>query len=342
VYRCPEAKYDYGPPKARFFEDLLSRVRAIPDVAAAGVVTVLPGNGHYEDNTFKIEGHAAEPGEFLDATVRAADPGYFPAMNVPLRRGRYFADSDQRKNSNGMVISESMAKKFFSNQDPVGKTLILDWDGAPHFEIVGIVGDVISNLDRLPEPTMYVPLNEGRHGYGSLIVRSSHDATVLALPIQKEVAAIDPDLPVSDVLTMEQIIGRSASGARFDAILIFLFAVLALILAGVGLYGLLSYLVTQRTSEIGLRVALGAQQGGVLRMMLFDGLRPTVVGLILGLAGGAASAQLIRGVLFNVHPLDPIIFAVVTAVIAGVALAAGFAPAWRASRLDPMDALRCE
>jgi predicted permease len=338
----PEAKYDYGPPKARFFEDLLSRVRAIPDVAAAGVVTVLPGNGHYEDNTFKIEGHAAEPGEFLDATVRAADPGYFPAMNVPLRRGRYFADSDQRKNSNGMVISESMARKFFPNQDPVGRTLILDWDGAPHFEIVGIVGDVISNLDRLPEPTMYVPLNEGRHGYGSLIVRSSHDATVLALPIQKEVAAIDPDLPVSDVLTMEQIIGRSASGARFDAILIFLFAVLALILAGVGLYGLLSYLVTQRTSEIGLRVALGAQQGGVLRMMLFDGLRPTVVGLILGLAGGAASAQLIRGVLFNVHPLDPIIFAVVTAVIAGVALAAGFAPAWRASRLDPMDALRCE
>jgi len=207
----PEAKYDYGPPKVHFFEDLLSRVRAIPDVSAAGVVTVLPGNGHYEDNTFKIEGHAAEPGEFLDATVRAADPDYFRAMNVPLLRGRYFTGSDQRKNSNGMVISESMAKKFFSNQDPVGKTLILDWDGAPHYEIVGIVGDVISNLDRLPEPTMYVPLNEGRHGYGSLIVRSSHDATVLALPIQKEVAAIDPDLPVSDVLTMEQIIGRSAS-----------------------------------------------------------------------------------------------------------------------------------
>jgi putative ABC transport system permease protein len=338
----PDAKYDYGPPKAHFFEDLLSRVRSVPEVAAAGVVSVLPGNGHYEDNTFKIEGRAPEPGEFLDATVRAADPGYFRAMNVPLLRGRYFADSDQRKNFNGMVISESMARKFFPDRDPVGQTLILDWDGAPHFEIVGIVGDVISTLNQPPEPTMYVPLNEGRHGFGSLVVRSNRDVTALALPIQKEVAAIDPDLPVSDVLTMDAIIGKSASGARFDAILTLLFAALALILAAVGLYGLLSYLVTQRTSEIGLRVALGAQQGGVLRMMLFDGLRPTVFGLILGLTGGAASAQIIRGLLFNVHPLDPAVFVTVTAVIVGVALAAGFVPAWRASRLDPMDALRCE
>jgi predicted permease len=338
----PDAKYDFGPPKAHFFEDLLSRVRAIPGVSAAGFVSVLPGNGHYEDNTFKIEGRAAEPGEFLDATVRAADADYFRAMNVPLLRGRYFADSDQRKNSNGMVISESMAKKFFPGRDPVGKTLILDWDGAPHFEIVGIVGDVISDLNHPPEATMYVPLNEGRHGYGSLIVRSKQDVTALALPIQKEVAAIDPDLPVSDVLKMEEIIGKSASGARFDAILIMLFAVLALILAAVGLYGLLSYLVTQRTSEIGLRVALGAQQGGILHMMLFDGLRPTMVGLVLGLAGGAATAQLVRSLLFKVHPLDPAIFAAVTVVIVGVALAASFVPAWRASRLDPMDALRCE
>jgi hypothetical protein len=241
-----------------------------------------------------------------------------------------------------MIISESMARQFFPGEDPLGKTLIIDWNGHPHYEIVGIVGDVISDLNHPPEPTMYVPLNEGRDGTGTLVVRSNRDVTALAVPVQKEVAAIDPDLPVSDVLTMEDIIGKSASGARFDALLILLFAALALLLAAVGLYGLLSYLVTQRTSEIGLRVALGAQQSGVLRMMLVDGLRPTVIGLILGLAGGAASAQLIRGLLFNVHPLDPLIFVAVTAVIVGVALAAGFAPAWRASRLDPMDALRCE
>jgi predicted permease len=338
----PDAKYDYGPPKTEFFDNLLSRVRSTPGVSAAGFVTVVPGNGHFSDNTFSIEGRATQPGEFLDAAVRSADPDYFRAMDIPLRRGRYFANSDQRENANGMVISESMARQFFPGEDPLGKTLIIDWNGHPHYEIVGIVGDVISDLNHPPEPTMYVPLNEGRDGTGTVVVRSSRDVTALAVPVQKEVAAIDPDLPVSDVLTMEDIIGKSASGARFDALLILLFAALALLLAAVGLYGLLSYLVTQRTSEIGLRVALGAQQSGVLRMMLVDGLRPTVIGLILGLAGGAASAQLIRGLLFNVHPLDPLIFVAVTAVIVGVALAAGFAPAWRASRLDPMDALRCE
>src|SRR5580698_2956900 len=338
----PDAKYDYGPPKTEFFDNLLSRVRSTPGVTAAGFVTVVPGNGHFSDNTFSIEGRATQPGEFLDAAVRSADPDYFRAMDIPLLRGRYFANSDQRENANGMVISESMARKFFPNEDALGKVLILDWNGHPHYEIVGIIGDVISDLNRPQEPTMYVPLNEGRDGAGSLVVRSNRDVTALALPIQKEVAAIDPDLPVSEVLTMEEIIGRSASGARFDALLILLFAVLALILAAVGLYGLLSYLVTQRTGEIGLRVALGAQQGGILHMMLFDGLRPTVVGLVLGLAGGAASAQLIRSVLFKVDPLDPVIFAAVTFVIVGVTLAAGFIPAWRASRLDPMDALRCE
>ncbi len=338
----PDAKYDYGPPKTEFFDNLLSRVRSTPGVTAAGFVTVVPGNGHFTDNTFNIEGRATPPGEFLDAAVRSADPDYFRAMDIPIRRGRYFINSDQRQNSNGMVISESMARAFFPNEDPLGKSLIFDWNGHPHYEIVGIVGDVISDLNHPPEPTMYVPLNEGREGTGSLVVRSNRDVTALALPIQKEVAAIDPDLPVSEVRTMEEIIGRSASGARFDALLILLFAVLALILAAVGLYGLLSYLVTQRTGEIGLRVALGAQQGGILHMMLFDGLRPTVVGLVLGLAGGAASAQLIRSVLFKVDPLDPVIFAAVTLVIVSVALVAGFIPAWRASRLDPMDALRCE
>jgi predicted permease len=338
----PDAKYDFGPPKTEFFANLLSRVRSTPGVIVAGFVTVVPGNGHFTDNTFDIEGRATPPGEFLDAAVRSADSGYFRAMDIPVRRGRYFADSDQHENSNGMVISESMARKFFPNEDPLGKVLVFNWNGHPHFEIVGIIGDVISDLNRPPEPTMYVPLNEGREGSGTLVVRSSKDVTALAVPIQKQVAAIDPDLPVSDVLTMEEIIGKSASGARFDALLILLFAALALILAAVGLYGLLSYLVTQRTSEIGLRVALGAQQGGILHMMLFDGLRPTIVGLVLGLAGGAASAQLIRSVLFKVHPLDPLIFTAVTFVVVGVALAAGFIPAWRASRLDPMDALRCE
>jgi hypothetical protein len=263
-------------------------------------------------------------------------------MNIPVLRGRYFLDSDRRQNSNGMVISESMAKKFFANEDPIGQALVVEWQGEPRFEIVGIIGDVISDLARPPEPTMYVPLNFGRFGYGSLVVRSTRDVTALALPVQKEIAALDSDLPVSDVLTMEQVIGKSASGARFDAVLVLLFAVLALILAAVGLYGLLSYLVTQRTSEIGIRVALGARRPAVLQMMLLDGLRPTVIGLLLGLMGGAISSQLIRSVLFGVRPLDLTIFVLVALVVLAVALAASFFPSWRASRLDPVAALHCE
>ena len=201
---------------------------------------------------------------------------------------------------------------------------------------------MISDLDRPAEPTMYVPLNFGRFGYGSLVVRSTREVTALALPIQKEIAAMDVDLPVSDVLTMEQVIGKSAAGARFDALLVLLFAVLALILAAVGLYGLLSYLVTQRTGEIGIRVALGAQRPAVLQMMLLDGLRPTTIGLVLGLVGGAISAQLIRSVLFGVRPLDVTIFALVALVVLAVAVTASFVPSWRASHFDPMVALRCE
>ena len=338
----PDVKYKEAGRQARFYEDLLARVRAMPGVRAAGFVSVVPGGGHFEDNTFSIEGRPLAPGQFLDATVRGADPAYFQAMNIPLLRGRCFTNADRRENANATVISESMAKKFFANEDPLGKRLVVNWGGKPRFEIVGIVGDVISNLDAPPEPTMYFPLNFGRFGYGSLVVRSSRDVTALALPIQKEIAALDPDLPVSDVLTMEQIIGKSAAGARFDAVLVLLFAVLALILAAIGLYGLLSYLVTQRTSEIGIRIALGAQRPAVLRLMLLDGLRPIAIGLLLGLLGGGVSAQLIRSVLFGVRPLDITIFAVVALVVLAVALAASFFPSWRASRLDPMAALRCE
>src|SRR4029077_18196809 len=152
--------------------------------------------------------------------------------------------------------------------------------------IVGIVGDVLSNLNAPPEPALYLPLNSGRFEYGSLVVRSASDLTSLALPIQKEIARMDPDLPVSDILTMEQIIGKSTASAMFDASLVLFFAVLAPVLAAVGLYSLLSYLVTQRNKEIGIRIALGAERRAVLQFMLLEGLRPVLIGLLIGLIGG--------------------------------------------------------
>jgi len=261
---------------------------------------------------------------------------------VGLLRGRIFTDQDRHENSNGMVISESMAKRFFPDSDPLGRDVVIDWDGAPRFEIVGIVRDVLSDLDRPVEPTMYFPMNSGRFGYGTLVVRSAMDVTSLALPIQKEIAQIDPELAISDVLTMEEVIGKSTTAARFDAFLVLLFAVMALVLAAVGLYGLLSYLVTQRTNEIGIRLALGAQRADVMGILFLDGLRPTAPGLVLGLLLGGACAELIRSLLFGVQPLDAIIFATVAVVVLLSAGVACLYPAWRAAHVDPVTALKYE
>jgi ABC-type antimicrobial peptide transport system permease subunit len=259
-----------------------------------------------------------------------------------LKQGRFFEDSDNREKGNAMVITESMAREFFPAGDAIGKTLIISWEQSPRFEIVGIVGDVLSDLDRPAEATMYLPINSGRFGYGSLVVRSSRDVAALALPVQKEFAALDPNVAVSDVLTMEQRIGKSSASAMFDAVLVLLFAVLGLVLAAVGLYGLLSYLVTERTNEIGIRMALGAQQREVMRIMFVDGLRPTVLGLLLGLFGGGLCAQLIRSLLFGVQPLDGYIFASVAMVVLLISIGACAYPAWRAARVDPMTSLRCD
>jgi putative ABC transport system permease protein len=219
---------------------------------------------------------------------------------------------------------------------------VIDWSGNPRFEIVGVVGDVLSDLDRPPEPTVYFPLNFGRFSYGSLAIRSSVDVASFALPVQKEIAQLDADLPVSDVLTMRQLIGKSTASAAFDAALVGLFAVLALILAAVGLYGLLSYLVTQRTNEIGIRMALGAQRAEVIRAMLLDGLRPTAIGLMIGLFAGIATAKFISSILFAVRPFEPVIFAVVALVVLLISLGACTYPVWRAARIDPLVALRYE
>jgi putative ABC transport system permease protein len=342
-FTLPDATYPTREQLAGFLEQLLVRVRAVPGVRQAGVVSVLPGAGHFMDNTFSIVGAPPlPPGQFLNAVVRGADPGYFSMMHIPVKRGRIFADSDRRENGNAMVITESMAREFFPKGDAIGKTLVLDWELNPRFEIVGIVGDVLSDLNRPAEPTMYLPINSGRFGYGSLVVRSDRNVTALALPIQKQIAAMDPNIAVSDVLTMEQRIGKSTTSAMFDALLVLAFAVLGLILAAVGLYGLLSYLVTERTNEIGIRMALGAQQREVMRIMFVDGLRPTLVGLAMGLFAGGLCAQLIRSLLFGVQPLDRNVFAGVAGVVLAIAMAACTYPAWRAARVDPIRALRCE
>ena len=341
----PDARYHAPMQKAELFERLIAEVRRLPGVQKAGLVTVLPGEGHGGDNMFTIIEHPPLPkGEMEYALRRGVEPGYFEAMGIPLLRGRTFLDGERLERATSVIVSDLFVRRFLPKEDPIGRHIRVNIDGAgpKDYLIVGVVGDSRSLMSRPSEPMMYFPLYRGVFERAAIAVRSSQDATSMALPIQKLIAQIDEDLAVFHVLTMEQVIGRSTTDASFNAELTLAFAVLSLLLASVGLYGVLSYLVAQRTNEIGVRMALGAQRDQVLRMTLADGLRPAALGLVLGLAGGVVTAKMIRDLLYGVQPLDASVFAAVAILLLGVASAACLLPAWRASRLDPMVALRAE
>jgi predicted permease len=344
-FSLPSARYDTSAKVTAFYEQLLPRLRALPGVKAAGIASTLPGQGYGGDSRFSIPEHPAPPGTMLDAIVRGADPGYFAAMQLPLLRGRSFEDRERLDNTLSVIVSESFVRQYFPGEDPIGKHVkALDFQGDPPegFEIVGVVGNTLWGLTEEETPTLYFPLFSGGWPGASIGVRSDLDAASLAAPVEKLLAQLDPDLPVSNVLTMEQSIGMSTLDESFTSALVLAFAVMALLLAAVGLYGVLSYLGTQRTGEIGIRIALGAQRNSVLRLMLIDGLRPAAAGLAIGLVASCFSVRLIRSLLYGTSPLDWSVFAAVAALLAVVAALACALPAWRASRLDPMQALRME
>jgi predicted permease len=346
-YSLPAKKYDLPEKVNAFNETLVERVRSMPGVRAAGLGSTVPGAGAAGDDIFTIPEHPpVAPGAALpDALNRSADPGYFGALQIPLLSGRFFTGDDRSGRPKTIVISHQLAQQYFPGENPLGKHLHVVARGDADYEIVGIVADTLYQVGQTSKPTMYFPVLNGESDEGgglTLVVRTSSDPLAFSVPIQKQIAQLDPELPVSDVLTMHQIVERSLGNASLSASLVLAFAVLSLMLASVGLYGVLSYLTTQRTGEIGIRLALGAQREQVVRLMLGDGLRPALYGLVLGLAASAGAVRLIQSMLYGTQPLDPTVFAAVGATLLVVASLACLVPAWRASRIDPMQALRTE
>ncbi len=340
----PTARYKETSSIANFFSSFVDRVHSLPGIQAASVVyPAVPGDGEGTNDNFTILEHPPLPlGKSDIAYNRWCGAGYFAALGIPLLKGRSFSGSQRFGHSTEIVISESFARQFFPGEDPIGKHMTtFNQTGS---EIVGIVGDTRIDPGEPARPMMYFPILAAPdivHS-GALVIRSSGDVTQFAIPVQRLLAGMDRSLAVSDVLTMDQLLDRNTLEAGFDATLLVVFAGLSLVLASVGLFGVLSYIVAQRTTEMGIRIALGARRAHVLRLMLVDGLRPALFGLALGLAASAATVKVIRTMLYGARPFDPAVFAEVSTMLLVVAALACVLPAWRASQLDPVQALRTE
>jgi putative ABC transport system permease protein len=349
-YSLPEKKYDTPEKVNAFNEALLERVRAIPGVRSAALGNTLPAVGYWGDFVFTVKEHPPlKAGEDLpEGLARWADPGYFSAIGIPLVNGRFFTNDERVARSYKVIVSHQLVQQYFPGDNPIGKHLRVPAHahaGAPgdvDYEIVGVVADTLYQVGKEPKATMYFPILEGGGNSDMLAVHTASEPLQFSVTVQKQIASLDPGLPVSDVRTLNQVIGESLVNASLSATLVLAFAILSLLLASVGLYGVLSYLTTQRTSELGIRMALGAQRDQLLQLILIDGLRPALFGLGLGLVMSVAATRIFQSMLFGTKPLDPVVLFGVIVTLLAVAVLACLAPAWRASRLDPMQALRTE
>lgn len=334
-----DAKYPDNAKRVAFYLRIAERVGALPGVVAAGLSSSLPLTG-VSDQFVRVPGWVGDRDPGYDADYDICTPDYFRAMGIPLRRGRFFEPADLTGTRRAALINETLARICFPNEDPIGRQLLYGKDA---YEIVGVVGDVrMRRLNREIPGMVYRSIAGDAWRGATLIVRAAGEPRALIESVRKAILELDPEQPVSNVRTLEDVVARSVGDRRLTALLLGLFAGAALALAAVGLYGVVAYAVVQRTREIGIRVALGANRQDVVLLMLRQGMILVVVGLGLGLAGAFGLTPLLRNLLYEVKPADPVSFIVVSLLLLAVAFLASWLPARRAARVDPMIALRAE
>jgi putative ABC transport system permease protein len=341
----PRAKYNEDPRTIEFFQQLLARVRQLPGVTAAAAASAPPFMGLGAATGFDIEGQPVLSSAQKPTTdVRVVDQDYFKTLSIPLLKGRTFTDREETQQSRVVVISDSLARQYFPGQDPLGKHITISMkDKNEPSEIIGVVGDVkMRGLDMATRPMVYWPEAELTYLSMTLLVRTNSDPAGVAASLEREVRALDKDQPISDVRTMRDWLSYSIARARFSTMLLGIFAMVALLLASLGIYGVMAYSVTQRTNEIGIRMALGATRANVVQLVLRRGLLLSGIGVAIGLAGSFGLTRLLAGLLFGVSPTDPAIFGLVPLLLMLIAILAVCLPARRATKVDPMVALRYE
>jgi putative ABC transport system permease protein len=340
----PLLKYPRGKPVADFYAEVTRRVKALPGVEAAAFTSILPLSGTNSDSSFQIEGRDAIAEKvYPDEEIRGITPEYFSVLKVPLLQGRFFTEGDQFDGPGAVIVNQSFAKKWFPNQEAVGKRITFSDTRKPDVKwltIVGMVGDMRHRgLDLDPKPEYYLAHNQTPYRGMILAVRSTQDPRSLTSAIRREISRLDPDLPAANVRMLEQVAADSIAPRKLSVVLIGVFAAVALVLASVGIYGVMSFLVVQRTHEIGVRMALGAQRADVLRLVIGRAARLVLMGTAIGLLLGVISSRALRALLFNVGAFDLMTFLSVTIALIVVSLLASYIPAVRATRADPMIAL---
>jgi putative ABC transport system permease protein len=343
----PQFQYSTPQQWTAFSNELLARLHAQPGLQDSALAAPLPMDRQGEATFgFNIVGNPPlPPGKPTTADYATVSPDYFRVMRIPLLQGRFFSEQDSPSNPNAAIISETLARRYFPNQDPIGRQMRFGFppDSNVSRAIVGVVGDVRDvALSRKPGPMMYVPFAQAPLYGGQVVVRSSLSASSVAAGIRQAVHSIDKDLPVTDVESFPDALGASVTQERFRTLLLSSFSGIALILAAVGIFGVISYSASQRTHEIGIRMALGAQQRDVLRLILGQGAKLALLGLGAGAVAALLLTRLMASLLYGVSATDPLTFGAVATVLLGVAVTACYIPARRAMRIDPMVALRHE